>query len=383
MGTEDETERLPENEVIPTEEGFDVEDTGEIGDSDGSGGEPHENLVVSAKAGSGWGTTAAALVIALLALGTGLGIGYLRWGEAIHVSGVMPVVQAKSLDPISAQTGPAISDEQMQPQAKPTQGPALPPAQYVAKLPDSYKLPVSYGQLGPQLVKGGAIDLPAFLAVYAAGGKPLPEAEQAILTKGSDDKIVIDGSNAHFLLNFFWAVGLANRNDILLKGPIQENGADQVGNYASTGGWTLAAKPVMEVFASLPLIKLTPEQQARLQKVAEATYRPCCGNSTAFPDCNHGMAMLGVLELLAANDATEAQMFEAAEYISAFWFPKEMLQAAAYFKLTGGQDFAALDPKRMVSREIFSMTGAQSVQKWLADGGRLGQPVQSGGACGV
>ena len=34
MGTEDETERLPENEVIPTEEGFDVEDTGEIGDSD-------------------------------------------------------------------------------------------------------------------------------------------------------------------------------------------------------------------------------------------------------------------------------------------------------------------------------------------------------------
>jgi hypothetical protein len=87
--------------------------------------------------------------------------------------------------------------------------------------------------------------------------------------------------------------------------------------------------------------------------------------------------------LMAAHDATEAQMFEAAEYISAFWFPKEMLQAAAYFKLTTKQDFAALDPKRMVSREVFSMTGAQSVQKWLADGGRLGKPAQSGGACGV
>ncbi|MFN8467899.1 MAG: hypothetical protein U0X20_20230 [Caldilineaceae bacterium] len=379
MGTEDETERLPENEVIPTEEGFDVENTGETGGSDEQVGDTAH----AARAGSGWGTTAAALVIALLALGTGLGIGYLLWGEAIHVSGVMPVVQAQPLDPISAQTGPAVAHQQMQHEAKPTQGPALPPAQYVAKLPEAYTLPVSYGQLGPQLIKGGAIDLPTFLAIYANGGKPLPEAEQAILTEGSDDKVVIDGSNAHFLLNFFWAVGLANRNDILLKGAIQENGADQVGNYASTGGWTLAAKPVMQVFASLPLLKLTPEQQARLQKVAEATYRPCCGNSTAFPDCNHGMAMLGVLELMAAHDATEAQMFEAAEYISAFWFPQEMVQAAAYFKLTKGQDFAALDPKRMVSREIFSTTGAQSGQKWLADGGRLGKPAQSGGACGV
>ena len=62
MGTEDETQRLPENEVIPTEEGFDVEETGETG---------------SSKPISGWGTTTAALVIALLALGAGLGIGYL------------------------------------------------------------------------------------------------------------------------------------------------------------------------------------------------------------------------------------------------------------------------------------------------------------------
>ena len=82
-------------------------------------------------------------------------------------------------------------------------------------------------------------------------------------------------------------------------------GPTRSAHYASTGGWTLAAKPIMEVFASLPLIKLTAEQQERLQKVAEATYRPCCGNSTAFPDCNHGMAMLGMLELMAANDASE------------------------------------------------------------------------------
>ena len=43
--------------------------------------------------------------------------------------------------------------------------------------------------------------------------------QQAILTQGSDKAVVIDHSSAHFLLNFFWAVGLANRNAILLEGP--------------------------------------------------------------------------------------------------------------------------------------------------------------------
>jgi hypothetical protein len=379
MGTEDETERLPETEDAASQDMLAVTAIGEGDDGDLAVEAP----VVAAKRGSGWGTTVAVLIIALLALGAGIGIGYLLWGEAVHISGVMPVVQAKPLDPLAAQAGSGVTHAQTQPEAKPTQGPALPPARYIAHLPESYTLPVSYGALGPELVKGGAIDLPAFLAVYADGGNPLSAEQQAILTKSSDAPIEIDRANSRFLLNFFWAVGLANRNDILLKGLIQENGADQVANYASTGGWTLASKPIMEVFASLPLIKLSAEQQQRLEKVAEAVYRPCCGNSTAFPDCNHGMAMLGILELMAANDASEEQMFEAAKNISAFWFPKEMIQAAAYFKLTQGQDFAAVDPERMVSREVFSTTGAQSVQQWLANAGRSGQPLEGGGSCGV
>jgi hypothetical protein len=60
-----------------------------------------------------------------------------------------------------------------------------------------------------------------------------------------------------------------------------------------------------------------------------------------------------------------------------------MMQAAAYFKLTLGQEFAAIDPQRMVSREILSMNGAQSVRQWLSEGGRLGEPMEGGGSCGV
>lgn len=93
---------------------------------------------------------------------------------------------------------------------------------------------------------------------------------------------------------------------------MQADGPDRIDQFASTGGWTLASKPIKTLVASLPLIDLTGSQQQRLQVVAENVYRPCCGNSTAFPDCNHGMAMLGVLELMAANDASEDEMFAVA-----------------------------------------------------------------------
>ena len=48
------------------------------------------------------------------------------------------------------------------------------------------------------------------------------------------------------------------------------------------------------------------------------------------------MAMLGILELMAAGDASEDQMFEAAKYISAFWFPKEMRATPLASVLTPG-----------------------------------------------
>ena len=327
------------------------------------------------------GATATALLIALLALGIGLWVGIRLWNGTLSARAALPEVRTEPLAgvPTPGPLGVILAV----PTSLPIQGPALPPAQYVARLPESYTLPVTYGMLGPELVKAGAIDLDAFLALYADGGKPLTAEQQAILTQGSDKAVVIDHSSAHFLLNFFWAVGLANRNAILLEGPIQDKGADTVGQYASTAGWTLAARPPMEIFASQHLIELTPAQQQRLQTVAEGVYRPCCGNSTAFPDCNHGMAMLGILELMAAGDASEDEMFEAAKYVSAFWFPKEMTQAAAYYKLTHGQDFAAIDPRRIVSRDMFSQTGAQSVAQWLAGRGRLGQPQETGGSCGV
>jgi hypothetical protein len=127
----------------------------------------------------------------------------------------------------------------------------------------------------------------------------------------------------------------------------------------------------MDLYASLPLVKLTEEQQRRVQSVAENVYRPCCGNNTAFPDCNHGMAMLAVLELMAADGASEDAMYDAAKHLNAFWFPDEMQQVAAYFKLVENIDFREVDGRLAVSHDLFSSSGSEVVRQWLTAAGHL------------
>ena len=324
----------------------------------------------------GWPGTILMLLCTVLALFRGVEIDYILRGRSAQPK--------QPSDRGAAAIAPA-SVGKVEKLAGPVQGPAIMPTPSVSAvhLPGSYKLPVAYGQLGPELIKAGAFDLAGFVEVFDRSGHPLNGGQMAVLKDGSDALITIDNNNAHFLLNFFWAVGLANRNPILLEGPIQEQSGGQIEKFASTGGWILATRPITEVFASLPLITLTAVQQQRLEEVASAVYRPCCGNDTAFPDCNHGMAMLGLLELMAAQNATVDEMFEAAKYVNAFWFPQQSAEVAMYFNATQNLEFAAVEPREIVGRAMFSASGFASVHQWLANKGRLGQPAGGGNSCGV
>jgi hypothetical protein len=249
--------------------------------------------------------------------------------------------------------------------------------------PQGYTINISYGKLGPQLLKSGAIDLEKFKQVYNRARQPLTPEQLKILTQGSNQKITISQKNAYFLLNFFWAAGLANNNPILQEGPISKYGKNKIGSFASTGGWTIGTKKATQIFSRTSLIKLTPEQQKRLEEVAYNSYRPCCGNPTGFPDCNHGMALLGVLELMAANNATVNQMFEAAKYFNAFWFPQQYLQLAAYFKQTEGKNFSEVDPKLIVSSNYSSAQGYTRVKRYLAQNNLAPTLPNRGSGCGV
>lgn len=247
--------------------------------------------------------------------------------------------------------------------------------------PEGYRLPLRYGDLGPRMIGSGIIDYDAFAAIYENGGNPLTPAQVEILKRGSDEPIVIAPENAHFLLNFFWAVGLVNRNPILTEGAMVQYSEGRIERFASTGGWTLGTKPVTELYASADLIPLTSEQQARLEAVASAVYRPCCNNPTLFPDCNHGMAMLGLLELMAAQDAGVDEMFEAAKYVNAYWFPQQALETAVYFKAVQGVDFVEAEARLVTGEEIFSGSGFGSIHQSLQANGLLPQAGGQGGSC--
>ena len=155
-------------------------------------------------------------------------------------------------------------------------------------------LPIHWGDVGSQLVEKGVIDLDKFKSIYESRGG-LGE-EEVLLTGGMELKeIRMTAENSGELLNMLWAFGLANKNEILEKGPMRDPRYGGAENFASTGGWSIAKGDAMEHYSAYELVKLTGEQQKRVERVSQNIYRPCCGNSTYFPDCNHGMAMLGFL----------------------------------------------------------------------------------------
>jgi hypothetical protein len=248
-----------------------------------------------------------------------------------------------------------------------------------------FTINANYGNIGYRLVNDGVIDFEKFKSVYDRAGVPLTKEQLSVFEKGGLDKpITINRENSYFLLNFFWALGIANDNSILTEGQITKYGKGKIGNFASTGGWTIATKPLGEYFSKSQIASITEDQQKILQRVAENTYRPCCGNSTAFPDCNHGMALLGMLELMASNGATESEMFDAAKYFSAFWFPSQAVDVATYFKVTKNEDFKDIDSKVFVSEQFFSGRGWSGLKGWLEKNlGSVDQVESSGGGCGV
>jgi len=247
-------------------------------------------------------------------------------------------------------------------------------------LPAAYAVPVTFGDLGPQLVAAGVIDLERF-TMATTGGRSLTADEQRIVDGTFDGRFIVDASSAGFLLNFLWAAGLANDNPVLTSGPMASRG--DIGRFASTGGWTVGTRPGAKLYASIPLVTLSPTQQARLEAVADAVYRPCCDNPTSFPDCNHGMAMLGLLTIMASEDAPENAMLDAARWVSALWFPPQATISAAYGVQVDGEDWSSEDPAVLLSRDRFSASGQRKITAVLASLGIVPGPAGGGAGCAL
>lgn len=238
------------------------------------------------------------------------------------------------------------------------------------------KLDIDWNNIGKTLVDNGTIDRSKLEAIYANRGD-LQKDDTALLDGTAKGDLVMTEKNAPFLLNLFWAVGLANTNEILEKGPMSDPQYGGAGGFASTGGWTLAKDDAMSHFSKYAMVKLTAAEQERVVNVSKNIYRPCCGNSVYFPDCNHGMAMLGLLEMMAANGASEDAMYRTALTVNSYWFPDTYLTIAKYMK-SQGKNWKSVDPKEVLGAAYSSANGYKKIAAQV-------NPVQSGGGsgCGV
>ncbi len=244
-------------------------------------------------------------------------------------------------------------------------------------LESGVELPIEWQDIGKKMIGAGVIDEQAFQAIYKSRGGLSPE-QKRLLSESVSGKIMMTAQNSAYWLNLLWAFGLANKNQILDKGPMQDSQYGGAGNFASTGGWTLAKGNPMSHYSAHELVKLTPDEQFLVEKVSKGIYRPCCGNSTYFPDCNHGMAMLGLLELMAANGVSEQEMYKVALRVNTYWFPDTYLTIDKYLKMKGS-NLASADPKEILGEEFSSAYGYQGIVSQI----KAPERKSSGGGCGV
>ena len=134
----------------------------------------------------------------------------------------------------------------------------------------------------------------------------------------------------------------------------------------------------MDHYSRHKLFELTTEQQALVDKISKGIYRPCCNNSTHFPDCNHGMAMLGLLELMASQGASEEDMWKAALVVNSYWFPDTYITIATYMKNKQSVDWQNVSTQEILGVNYSSASGYARVAAQVQS-----QPQRGGSGCGV
>lgn len=249
------------------------------------------------------------------------------------------------------------------------------------------ELPIMWGDLGQRMIKAGVIDAEKFEKLYERRGGMSKET-QNLLYNTDNKAITINSENSGELLNLLWAFGLSNKSSILETGLIttydgkkpssREEALAKAGRMASTGGWSLSAGRSMNHYSAHEFISLTSEEWKLVERVASGVFRPCCNNPTHFPDCNHGMAMLGLLELLAFEGATEEEMFDIALSVNSYWFPDTYLTIAEYMG-ESGISWKDVDSKIVLGPEYSSGSGFARVRSLIEP-----METESGkGGCGV
>lgn len=242
---------------------------------------------------------------------------------------------------------------------------------------EGFSVDVKWNDIGKKLVASGAIDMQKYQKNYQQ------ETYEDLLTYLTDENhstITITKENAYFWVNTLWALGLAQKSDVLDKGIMGTQYKDKVGNFASTGGWTLGSKSAVDIYSKNEILSLDSLEQQRVFEISKNIYRPCCGNPTSFPDCNHGMAILGLIELMVDQGFSDQDIYQAALAFNSYWFTNTYIDLAYYFEKEEGLSWSEVDAKRILSADFSSASGYQKIKSQI---GNVPGAKSSGASCGA
>lgn len=242
---------------------------------------------------------------------------------------------------------------------------------------NGYTLAVKWNDIGSKLLESGVIDKTKYEELFA--NDPVAKKYMWHLDNESRDYMMINEQSSRFMVNTLWALGLVDKSKVLDEGQMKTEGDGNFMNYASTGGWNLGSRPTSELYSSQEIIDLTSKQEEIVKRIAENVYRPCCGNHSAFPDCNHGMAVLGYVELAVKQGVPEKRIYKDLLALNSFWFPQNYVEIAAYFQKIGTK-WDSVDAKLALSSNYSSAQGSQQIRQEVQN--VPGLNIQGGG-CGA
>lgn len=245
---------------------------------------------------------------------------------------------------------------------------------------DGHQTGISFGKSILALIDGGAIH-PQKMRMLYSRRDGMPAWMDRLFKEPSSEPITFSTKTAQYLLNLLWPLGMATKTKFNLKSPL--NGP-KVGNYASTGGWILGKQKNGGVyFNKIETMALSDAQEQTILKVAKKIYRPCCNNSTFFQDCNHGSALLGLLELAALQGHDEKKLYELALVANSYWYPSKYVEIALYFNEIKKKNWKKVPPQELLAQKYSSNRGwKQNVHAALRKANLLPAPSQQN-SCGV
>lgn len=225
-----------------------------------------------------------------------------------------------------------------------------------------FTLKIRWGNLGRKMIEDGVISKDKLAKALNIKGD-FPKSFDKYFTS-EQNGIELNNQTQQFWLYVLWGLGLSNKNEILENGPMSDGGNAYI--YSSTAGWGIGDKDISSLYSNFSYIRLSSSQQKMVKEIADSVYRPCCNNPASFPDCNHGMADLALIELMASQNFSADDIYKTLLAFNTYWFSRTFLDSAYYLE-SKGRDYNSVSPKELLSKTYLSASGYRATFKKVGD----------------